>query len=184
MPSGCSQESVHNSCNLLVSCATLSKFVRMSFYLFRGGYFVRTHTRKTPGQRVPASMLLVGIFLVLAILLTACGSNSSTGSVPTPNPKTPTVTPPKDLITPGTLTVGSDTTYPPLEYIDTTTNKATGFDVELITAIAQRMGLKVNVVTRKFDTIIDDLSNKRVDVVISDVTINPGRQKKADFVPY
>ncbi len=145
---------------------------------------MRTHTLKMPGQRAPASMLLVGIYLVLALLLAACGSTSSTGAVPTTNPKTPTVTPPNDLITPGTLTVGSDTTYPPQEYIDTTTNKATGFDVDLITAIAQRMGLKANVVTTKFDTIIDDLSNKRFDVVISAVTINPDRQKKADFVPY
>ena len=145
---------------------------------------MRTHTTKTQRQRVPISMLLVGVFLVLALLLAACGSSSSTGAVPTTNPKTPTVTPPNDLITPGTLTVGSDTTYPPQEYIDTTTNKATGFDVDLITAIAQRMGLKANVVTTKFDTIIDDLSNKRFDVVISAVTINPDRQKKADFVPY
>ena len=145
---------------------------------------MRILTAKTPGQRVPIRMLVVGVFLVLGILLAACGNNSSTGSVPTPNPKTPTVTPPNDLITPGTLTVGSDTTYPPQEYIDTTTNKAAGFDVDLITAIAQRMGLKANVVTTKFDTIIDDLSNKRFDVVISAVTINPDRQKKADFVPY
>ncbi len=46
------------------------------------------------------------------------------------------------------------------------------------------MGLKANVVTKKFDTIIDDLGNKRFDVVISAVTINPDRQKKADFIPY
>src|SRR5205823_7499891 len=91
---------------------------------------------------------------------------------------TPTVTPPKDLITPGTLTVGSDTTYPPQEYIDTTTSNPAGFDVDLITAIAQRMGLKAHVVTTKFDTIIDDLSNKRFDVVISAITINPDRERK------
>src|SRR3989440_8846641 len=134
--------------------------------------------------QVPVSMLLVGVFLVLTILLAACGSNSSTGAVSTPNPKTPTVTPPNDLITPGTLTVGSDTTYPPLEYIDTATNKATGFDVDLITAVAKNMGLQVNVVTTKFDTLIDDLSNKRFDVVISDLSVTPERQKKVAFVPY
>jgi len=78
---------------------------------------MRIHTAKTQRQRVPVRMLVVGVFLVLAILLAACGSSSSTGAVPTPNPKTPTVTPPNDLITPGTLTVGSDTTYPPQEYM-------------------------------------------------------------------
>ncbi|HVU70617.1 MAG TPA: ABC transporter substrate-binding protein [Ktedonobacteraceae bacterium] len=124
-------------------------------------------------------------FLLFA--LAACG-NGSTGSsnttVPTPNSSLPTVTAPTDLVTPGTLTVGSDTTYPPQEYIDTATGKATGFDVDLITAIADRMGLKVNIVTTGFDTILDSLTAKRFDVVISAVTINPDRQKKADFVPY
>ncbi len=141
----------------------------------------------SPHKRGPisVSLSLVGILLVFTMLLAACGSNSgTTGGVPTANPQTPTVAPPKDLINSGTLTVGSDTTYPPQEFIETTTNKATGFDVDLITAIAQRMGLKANIVTTKFDTIIDDLSNKRFDVVISAVTINPERQKKADFVPY
>src|SRR6266851_4534739 len=139
---------------------------------------------KARGQRTPPGLLVVGFIVVLCLLLAACGNSTTTGSSPTPNPATPTVAPPNDLITPGVLTVGSDTTYPPQEYIDTTTNKAAGFDVDLITAVAQRMGLKANVVTTKFDTIIDDLSNKRFDVVISAVTINPDRQKKADFVPY
>jgi ABC-type amino acid transport substrate-binding protein len=123
--------------------------------------------------------------MALLLLLVACGS-TTTGStnVPTPNSGTPTVTPPNDLITPGTLTVGSDTTYPPQEYIDTTTGQPAGFDIDLITDIAQRMGLKVKIVSAGFDTIIDSLANKRFDVVISAVTINSQREQKVDFVPY
>jgi polar amino acid transport system substrate-binding protein len=121
---------------------------------------------------------------VLCLLLAACGNTTTTGGVPTPNPATPTVAPPNDLITSGVLTVGSDTTYPPQEYIDTTTNKAAGFDVDLITAVAQRMGLQAKIVTTKFTTIIDDLAAKRFDVVISAVSVTPERQKKVDFVPY
>ncbi len=138
------------------------------------------------GQRPSVGLLFVAVIVALTLLLAACGSSTTTGSSPaaTQNPATPTVAPPTDLITSGTLTVGSDTTYPPQEYIDPTTNQATGFDVDLIKAIGQRMGLKVNVVTAKFDTIIDDLANKRYDVVISAITINPDRQKKADFIPY
>lgn len=131
-------------------------------------------------------MLFVGMLLLFAMLFTACGSNTTTGSgsTPTANPATPTVAAPSDLITPGTLTVGSDTTYPPQEYIDTATTHATGFDVDLITAIGKQMGLQTNVVTTSFDTIINSLIAKRFDVVISAVSITPDRQQKVDFVPY
>jgi len=135
-------------------------------------------------RHTPKSIIFVGVMVLLAMLLAACGGTSTGSGAPTPNPQTPTVAPPTDLITSGTLTVGSDTTYPPQEYIDTATGQAKGFDVDLITAIAGRMGLKANVVTTKFDTIIDDLGNKRFDVVISAVSITPDRQKKVDFVPY
>lgn len=142
-----------------------------------------SHKRK---RRASKSILFVGILVLFTMLLAACGSSTTTGggSTPTANPQTPTVAPPSDLITSGTLTVGSDTTYPPFEYIDTATGQAKGFDVDLITAIAQRMGLQAKVVTTKFDTIIDDEAAKRFDVVISAVSVTPDRQKKVDFVPY
>lgn len=127
---------------------------------------------KQQGHCTSLAVLLLGSMVVLSLLFAACGSGGTT------------ITSPTDLITPGVLTVGSDTTYPPQEYIDTTTNKAAGFDVDLITAIAQRMGLQAKIVTTKFDTIIDDLVARRFDVVISAVSITPERQKKVDFVPY
>jgi polar amino acid transport system substrate-binding protein len=148
---------------------------------------MKSFSHKRGNLHVPKGMIFVGVLVLLTMLLAACGSSTSTGSsgnTPTANPQTPTVTPPNDLITPGTLTVGSDTTYPPQEYIDTTTNQATGFDIDLITAVAQRMGLQAKVVTTSFDTIINSLSAKRFDVVISAVSITPERQKKVDFVPY
>ena len=141
-----------------------------------------SHTKGS--RRASKGMVFVGMLILLTMLFAACGGTTAGGTTPTPNPATPTVAPPTDLITPGTLTVGSDTTYPPQEYIDTTTGQAKGFDVDLITAIAQRMGLKTNVVTTNFNTIIDSLIAKRFDVVISAVTITADRQKKVDFVPY
>ncbi|HYT36367.1 MAG TPA: ABC transporter substrate-binding protein [Ktedonobacteraceae bacterium] len=131
-------------------------------------------------------MLFVGMLILFAMLFTACGSNTTTGSssTPTANPATPTIAAPSDLITPGTLTVGSDTTYPPQEFVDPTTGQATGFDIDLITAMAQQMGLKTTILKANFNTIVDDLVAKRYDVVISAQTINDERKKKVDFVPY
>ena len=135
-------------------------------------------------QSVFRPTLFLGALVALMVVLAACGNSTGSANVPTPNSSAPTVTAPTDLITPGTLTVGSDTTYPPQEFVDTSTGQATGFDIDLITAIAQRMGLKVNIVRADFGTIIDSLGAKRYDVVISAVTINSDRQKKVDFVPY
>jgi polar amino acid transport system substrate-binding protein len=139
---------------------------------------------KTRGRRTSFGVLLVGCLVILSLLLAACGTSTTTVTSPPANPATPAAAAPNDLLTPGVLTVGSDTTYPPFESIDTATGKAIGCDVDLITAIAQRMGLKANIVTTKFDTIIDDLMAKRFDVVISAVSVTPDRQKKVDFVPY
>jgi polar amino acid transport system substrate-binding protein len=146
---------------------------------------------KAPRPRASAGLLFVSIMLGLSLLFAACGSSGgsttgstsggSSGTTPTAKPSIPA---PTDLITPGVLTVGSDTTYPPQEFIDTTTGKATGFDIDLITAMAQRMGLQAKIVTANFNTIIDDLSAKRYDVVISAITINDQRKQKVDFVPY
>jgi polar amino acid transport system substrate-binding protein len=131
----------------------------------------------------PSFMLCV--LLALSLLMAACGSNpenpASSASLPTTKLA---ITPPADLLNPGVLTVGSDTTYPPQEFIDTGSKKAVGFDVDLINHMAELMGLKANVASTDFTTIIDSLNNKRFDVVISAVTVNPDRQKKVSFVNY
>ena len=132
----------------------------------------------TPRKRASLSALFVSTMLGLSLFLTACGNTSTTTTTNS------SIAAPTDLIASGTLTVGSDTTYPPQEFIDTTSGKATGFDIDLITAMAQRMGLQANIKAANFNTIIDDLSAKRYDVVISAITINDDRKKKVDFVPY
>ncbi|GLV57671.1 ABC transporter substrate-binding protein [Dictyobacter sp. S3.2.2.5] len=142
----------------------------------------RTYARRLPW----AGLLLASL---LSLLLTACGNSAGSGSTPGPAsnptpPAKPNVTAPTDLKTSGTLLVGSDTTYTPMEFVDTKTNTYVGFDLDLIKAMGQRMGLKVVIQKTSFDTIFDDLRNKRFDVVISSVTINDKRKQSFDFVPY
>ena len=137
-----------------------------------------SHFLRTPRKHASLSTLFMSTLIGLSLLLAACGSTSTNDTTKA------SVTAPTDLITSGTLTVGSDTTYPPQEFTDTTNGQATGFDIDLITAMAQTMGLKADIKKANFDTIIDDLSAKRYDVAISALTINDERKKKADFVPY
>jgi len=131
-----------------------------------------------PRRGMIANMRIFCCVLIVAVLLLSLSAciTSTTISNNAPNPY--------HLLAPGVLTVGSDTTNPPLEYVDPATHTTWGFDVDLITALAQRLGLKVNIITSKYETLINELSDGRYDAVISGMSITPDRQQQASFIPY
>src|SRR4051794_41096156 len=83
------------------------------------------------------------------------------------------------LITDGTLTTGSDTPYPPFE--QGKPPDYTGFDVELMDAIAKKLNLQPKWVDTAFGTIFSDEQAGKFDIVASSTTITPARSKKVTF---
>ena len=79
----------------------------------------------------------------------------------------------------GILTIGTDLPYPPFEYREG--GELTGFDVEIMEEIANRLGLEPEWVDSPFDTIFTDLANGQFDVVIAGSTITPEREQEVDF---
>ncbi|HEX5761935.1 MAG TPA: basic amino acid ABC transporter substrate-binding protein [Solirubrobacterales bacterium] len=83
----------------------------------------------------------------------------------------------------GTLSVGSDVPYPPFEQ-----GKApnyTGFDVELVEAMAEKIGRTARFQDTSFDTIFRDLAQGKFEMVASATTITPEREENVDFTdPY
>jgi polar amino acid transport system substrate-binding protein len=57
-------------------------------------------------------------------------------------------------------------------------------DADLITAIAEVMGLKVNLINSNFETIIPGLAAGRYDLGVSSFTDTKEREKTVDFVDY
>lgn len=90
------------------------------------------------------------------------------------------------LITPGTITVGADTNYPPFEAVAKSGSGFEGFDVDLVAEIAQRLGVKSQFKTYGFDSLVAGLNaGTDFDMVASAWTINVERQKQVDFsTPY
>lgn len=84
------------------------------------------------------------------------------------------------LITPGTLTIGTDPNYAPFFYLKGG-ETLTGFEVELMTEIARRLDLKPVWKYQPFDNLLIGLGQKRFDVVVGSHGITPERQKAADF---
>ncbi|MCX4907449.1 ABC transporter substrate-binding protein [Streptomyces sp. NBC_00878] len=85
-------------------------------------------------------------------------------------------------MTAGTLTVGSDLTYPPYAYLDGKT--PAGFDPDISRALAGASGLKTTFVDTRFEQLIAGLGTGHFDVIASDLYITDERKKQVDFIPY
>jgi ABC-type amino acid transport substrate-binding protein len=77
------------------------------------------------------------------------------------------------------LTVGSDIPYPPFE--QGKPGNYTGFDIELMEAIAEKLGRKAEFTDTSFETIFRDVAQGKFEAVISAATITEEREKAVDF---
>lgn len=83
----------------------------------------------------------------------------------------------------GVLTVGTDAPFPPFE-IGQPPNLS-GYDIEVMDAIAEKLGLETEYVDTGFATIFRDVANGQFDTVAAASTITPGRERRVDFTdPY
>jgi polar amino acid transport system substrate-binding protein len=81
------------------------------------------------------------------------------------------------------LRVGTDATFPPMEF--TESGKRTGFDVDLVEAIAKKLGKQVEWVDIDFKGLIPGLVSHRFDMAVSAIYITDERKKVVDFTePY
>jgi polar amino acid transport system substrate-binding protein len=113
---------------------------------------------------------------------TGTGTSASTGTGTTASGQTVSV--PASIKSKGTLTVASDATYPPNEFIAPDGHTVIGMDADLMKDLAGVMGLKVKIVNQTFDSIIPGLAAGKYDVGASSFTDTKERQKTVDFVDY
>ncbi len=150
-----------------------------------------------------SALALAGV-LTTSFALAACGSNSlstdsssstsaaagsSTSSMAASTSAT-TVDPalaaaiPDSIKTAGKITIGTDATYKPNEYLDNDGKTVIGMDVDLFDAVAAKFGLKTEWIPSGFDAIILGVNSQKYDMGISSFTINKDREGQATMVSY
>lgn len=77
--------------------------------------------------------------------------------------------------------VGTDPTYAPFEFVESSSQELTGFDVELIQAVAKARGHSVRFVALPFDGLIPALQSGKLDMAMSAMTITAARAESVDF---
>jgi len=134
---------------------------------------------------------LLGLVLVVALVAAGCGDNGDTsgGSTGT-TAAAPAVDDalaakvPDAVKSDGKLVIGTDSSYPPNEFLDTDGKTVIGWDVDLFNAIAAKLGLKTEWQSAVFDAIIPGIESGKYEMGVSSFFITDDRKKQADMVSY
>ncbi|MCZ7436448.1 ABC transporter substrate-binding protein [Micromonospora sp. WMMC241] len=141
----------------------------------------------TPGRR--AALGVAGA-AVLLLSLAACGEEEGTEqpgggpSVASSVDAALAAKVPDAIKSDGKIVVGTDSTYAPAEFLDNDGKTVIGFDVELFTAVAAKLGLKAEFVSAPFGDIITGVNSGKYEVGVSSFTINDERKGQANMVSY
>lgn len=110
--------------------------------------------------------VLLAAMMLLAMV--ACGNDTS-DPTPTPDPTPDTKT----------LYMATEGTFPPYEYYDG--DKLVGIDVDVANAIAEKLGMKLEVVDIAFDSIVSGVQAGKYDMGMAGMTVNEERLEKVNF---
>lgn len=116
------------------------------------------------------------VLAAMALLAAACGGDEGDG-----------VQQEQDLLanvqSEGVLRVSTDPAYPPQSSLNEDTGEYEGFDIDVATEIAERLGVEVAWETPQWETIIAGNWNGRWDVSVGSMTITPERAEVLNFTP-
>jgi polar amino acid transport system substrate-binding protein len=138
----------------------------------------------------------LGALAVLGLTAAGCGSDSlsggSTSSASSSSSAAPSATGsadaalkamlPQSVQDSGTLRVGTNAEYAPNEFLEGSTVK--GMDVDVMNAVAAKLGVQVEYSNASFDSLITGVSGNRYDAAISSFTINDERKQQVNMVQY
>ena len=123
--------------------------------------------------------------LILALALTAslaaCGSSNTPASSGSGSAGSAAGSGGASLTTAvdGVLSMATEATFPPYEYYDGDT--IVGIDVEIAQAIADKLGLKLEVTDIAFDSIIPGVQTGKYDIGLAGMTVTDERLEQVNF---
>lgn len=120
--------------------------------------------------------LTTGLISVMVLGLAACGGGSDNGDAGNADNAGDQQ---KEI---PTYTAVTEATFPPFDTVDENTGEVIGFDMDLMNAIAEDQGFKVEYVDMEFDSLIPALQAGNGDIITAGMNAeDEERQKKVDF---
>ncbi len=110
-------------------------------------------------------------------------TESPTTESPTTDAPT-TEAPAEPILSDGVLDVGTAIGNPPWAFVVEGQEDPSGFDMDLVRALADKLGVDVNIQVADFPTLIPSLESGRYDIVTSSLTIREDRLEVLDMLAY
>ena len=79
----------------------------------------------------------------------------------------------------GVLTMATNAAFPPYEYIEG--GAIVGIDADIATAIAEKLGLEIQIEDMEFDAIIEAVKSGKADIGLAGMTVTPDRAEEVNF---
>lgn len=79
----------------------------------------------------------------------------------------------------GVLTMGTNAAFPPYEYKDGDT--IVGIDAEIAQALADKLGLQLEIVDMDFSSLITSIQSGKIDISLAGMTVTEERKQNVDF---
>ena len=130
------------------------------------------------------------VLALLALPLAACGGDDDGRGTAAPSEEGPCESPEEgsllaEVCDSGTLVVSTDPAYPPQSSLDKKTGEYVGFDIDVATEIAERLGVEVGWETPSWDVLTAGSWNDRWQMSVGSMTPTNDRQKVLNFTqPY
>jgi polar amino acid transport system substrate-binding protein len=127
-------------------------------------------------------LVVLGI-MISSLLLASCSSSSNTTAPAPAKPATTSAAGPavNSPAASARITVATDATWPPFEYLDENTKEIIGFDIDLMKAIAAKQNLNVEFKNVAWDPLLAGMAQGMYDCAISSITITEDRKKDMSF---
>ena len=121
------------------------------------------------------SIAMLSMVLAGSMLLTGCGGSKTADSSSDAQDSTTST-----AADGGTLRMGTNATFPPYEFVGDDGN-VQGIDADIAAAIADKLGMKLEITDMEFDSLIPALQSDTIDVALAGMTVTPDRQENVDF---
>ncbi|WP_382385353.1 transporter substrate-binding domain-containing protein [Ligilactobacillus acidipiscis] len=114
--------------------------------------------------------IVLAFLAVFCLVLTACGKKDTDNSV-------------QEIKDKKTLVVGTSADYAPFEFpiVKDGKKKIVGYDIMIAQKIADKLGVKLKIVNTEFPSLVSELKDNKVDMVMAGMVSTKARKKQVGF---